>query len=80
MFDITAARETTEKAFSEDKAMIEAQQRIINLTPGRRFRSTTADKGVVLYNRIIEKLVSEESSRCHAGSRSVSRDLGEDTV
>jgi len=51
------------KAFDEDKAMIEAQQRNIDLAPGQRFVATTADRGAVLFNRLVEKLTREESAR-----------------
>jgi phenylpropionate dioxygenase-like ring-hydroxylating dioxygenase large terminal subunit len=50
------------KIFAEDKAMIEAQQRIIDTSPGWRFIATSADRGVVLYNRLVETLAREEST------------------
>jgi phenylpropionate dioxygenase-like ring-hydroxylating dioxygenase large terminal subunit len=49
-------------AFSEDKAVIEAQQRIIDKTPDPRIMPTAADRGVTLFNRLVERLVREESS------------------
>jgi vanillate O-demethylase monooxygenase subunit len=51
------------KAFAEDNAMIEAQQRNIDMTPGWRFMPTTADQGVILFNRLVEKLAPEDSTR-----------------
>lgn len=59
VYDLTL----TEKAFAEDKMMIEAQQRNIDVTPGWRFISITADRGAVLFNRLVEKLAREESPR-----------------
>lgn len=50
------------KAFAEDKAIIEAQQRVIDLTPNPRIMPTSADKGVTLFNRLVERLVREEAS------------------
>jgi len=47
-------------AFAEDKVMIEAQQRIIDLTPDWRFVSTMADQGAVLFQRMVERLAREE--------------------
>lgn len=49
-------------AFGEDRVMIEAQQKIIDLDTFRRPMPTSFDKGVVLFNRLIEKLARE-----HAG-------------
>jgi len=62
-----AAREVdmsvTDKAFAEDKTMIEGQQRIIDATPHWRFISTTGDQGAVLFHRMVEKLAREESDQ-----------------
>lgn len=49
-----------DKAFAEDKTMIEAQQRVIDLDPARRAMPATFDKGVVLYQRLVERLAREE--------------------
>jgi vanillate O-demethylase monooxygenase subunit len=56
------AYEITDKecAFAEDKAMIEAQQRNIDANPNARFIATSADKAIVVFNRLIEKLLQEE--------------------
>jgi vanillate O-demethylase monooxygenase subunit len=43
-------------AFTEDRLMIEAQQRVIDGTRQPRVMPTSADKGVTLYNRLVEKL------------------------
>jgi vanillate O-demethylase monooxygenase subunit len=54
--------EIAAKAFAEDKAIIEAQQRVIDVTPHPRIMPTSADKGVTLFNRLVERLVPEEAS------------------
>ena len=43
-------------AFGEDKVMIEAQQRVIDETPAARVMPTGADKAVILFNRLVERL------------------------
>ena len=59
--------EVAAQAFAEDKAIIEAQQRVIDATPDPRIMPTNADKGVTLFNRLVERLVREEASpRPHA--------------
>ncbi|TKD50661.1 aromatic ring-hydroxylating dioxygenase subunit alpha [Sphingomonas baiyangensis] len=50
------------KAFAEDKAIIEAQQRVIDRTPDPRIMPTTADKAVTLFSRLVDRLVRAESS------------------
>jgi phenylpropionate dioxygenase-like ring-hydroxylating dioxygenase large terminal subunit len=57
-----------EKGFAEDKTMIEAQQRNIDVTPGWRFMPTTADRGIILFNRLVEKLWREERSQSREAS------------
>jgi vanillate O-demethylase monooxygenase subunit len=49
-------------AFGEDKLIIEAQHRVIHETPGARIMPTSADLGVTLYNRLVEKLASAEAA------------------
>ncbi|KRA83700.1 aromatic ring-hydroxylating dioxygenase subunit alpha [Altererythrobacter sp. Root672] len=51
------------KAFAEDKVMIEAQQRVINRSPNAQIMPTAHDKGVTLFNRLVDKLVREERER-----------------
>lgn len=51
-----------DRAFLEDKAMIEAQQRILNLTPSAKVMPTVHDRGVNLFNKIVEKLREDELS------------------
>ena len=48
------------QAFAEDKTMIEAQQLVIDETPNHRILPTAQDKGVVLFNRLVEKLARQE--------------------
>ena len=48
------------QAFAEDKVMIEAQQRSIDSAPDARIMPTTHDKGVILFNRMVEALVRQE--------------------
>jgi vanillate O-demethylase monooxygenase subunit len=49
-----------DQAFGEDKVMIEAQQRVIDDTEQARVMPTSADKGVILFNRLVERLFREE--------------------
>lgn len=48
------------QAFAEDKAMIEAQQRVIDLSPDRQVMPTAHDKAVTLFNRLVAALVKAE--------------------
>lgn len=48
------------RAFAEDKTMIEAQQRIIDTDPARPIMPTAADKGVTLFNRMMAKLAEQD--------------------
>jgi vanillate O-demethylase monooxygenase subunit len=45
-----------DQAFGEDKVMIEAQQQVINASPGVRVMPTSADTGVTQYNRLVARL------------------------
>ena len=47
-------------AFTEDKVMIEAQQKIIDRDPTRTVMPIAADKGVILFNRLMERLMRAE--------------------
>ncbi len=49
-----------ERAFLEDKVMIEAQQRILNVTPSPTVMPTVHDRGVTLFNKIVEKPRDDE--------------------
>ena len=48
------------KAFAEDKVMIEAQQRVIENTANPKVMPTVHDRGVTLFNRLVERLAKEE--------------------
>jgi vanillate O-demethylase monooxygenase subunit len=48
------------KAFAEDRTMIEAQQRIIDMTPAPSVMPTSADRAITLFNQMIAKRVREE--------------------
>lgn len=54
--------ETTRVAFAEDKVMIEEQQRVIDATANPVVTPTAHDKGVILFNRLVKKLVDQERS------------------
>jgi vanillate O-demethylase monooxygenase subunit len=49
-------------AFEEDRVMIEAQQRVIDGTADPRIMPTSADMGVTLFNRMVEKIVRVEAA------------------
>jgi len=68
--DHDAVMTYAQKGFNEDKKMIEAQQQILDSTPGWRFIPTRNDRGVLFYNQILEKLVREESSQVNPSSSS----------
>jgi nitrite reductase/ring-hydroxylating ferredoxin subunit len=65
-FGDEALRDTLMKigatAFEEDRIMIEAQQRVIDSTADPRIMPTSADMGVTLFNRLVEKIVRAEAS------------------
>ncbi len=58
--------QTIHQAFAEDKVMIEAQQRVIDTTPDPRIMPTTADKGVTIFNQLVQKLAGAAPARSHA--------------
>jgi len=49
-------------AFGEDKVMIEAQQRVIDRTPEPKVMPTAHDKGVTLFNRLVERLAKADGA------------------
>ncbi len=49
-----------DKAFGEDKVMIEAQQQVIKDTAHPQVMPTAHDRGVTLFNRLVQKLAKEE--------------------
>jgi len=48
------------EVFAEDKSMIEAQQRIIDLTPEPKIMPTAHDRGGTIFNQKVAMLVREE--------------------
>jgi vanillate O-demethylase monooxygenase subunit len=50
-----------DRAFAEDKVMIEAQQRVIDRTPSPRIMPTVHDRGVTLFNRLVDRLARAEA-------------------
>ena len=56
-----AMLEVAHMAFNEDKVMIEAQQRVINLDPGRKEVLTSADVGPTQMRAVIRQLIKAET-------------------
>lgn len=50
------------KAFNEDRTMIEAQQRNINLAPSAKMLTIAIDSGVSQFRRMMDELLEAESS------------------
>jgi phenylpropionate dioxygenase-like ring-hydroxylating dioxygenase large terminal subunit len=48
------------KAFAEDKMMIEAQQKVVDGTPNPRIMPTAHDRGLTMFNRMVERLWKQE--------------------
>ena len=55
-------------AFGEDRTMIEAQQRAIDATPQVNVMPTSADRGLTLFHRMLEKLAREDAAQCRKAS------------
>jgi vanillate O-demethylase monooxygenase subunit len=53
---------TTEIAFHEDKRIIEAQQKLIDLEPGRRMLPTSLDAGPTQFRKIVDRLIQAEAA------------------
>lgn len=49
------------KAFAEDRTIIEAQQRVIDATAAPRIMPIGADRGVTLWNLMVDKMVKAEN-------------------
>ena len=49
-------------AFNEDKEMIEAQQRVIDRSPGHRMLPTTLDAGPSRFRRMMDKMIADETA------------------
>jgi len=56
-------REVLKKAFLEDKDIIEAQQRVKSLDSSRKVMPIAADKGVILFQRVVENIIKLENSQ-----------------
>lgn len=52
----------TEQAFHEDKVIIEAQQKVIDLEPGRAMVPMSFDAGPIQYRRILRQLAEREAA------------------
>jgi phenylpropionate dioxygenase-like ring-hydroxylating dioxygenase large terminal subunit len=50
------------KAFAEDRAMIESQQKIIDATPNPKVMPTKADRGATMFNNMVAKQLREEAA------------------
>lgn len=50
------------QAFAEDKTMIEAQQAIIDKTESPRVMPSAHDRGVIMFNKLVERLAKEEGA------------------
>lgn len=50
------------QAFAEDKVMIEAQHKVIGATSNPVIMPTAHDKGVTIFNRLVEKMAKEEAA------------------
>ncbi len=49
------------RAFAEDRTIIEAQQRVIDATAAPRIMPISADRGVTMFNLMVDKMVKAES-------------------
>jgi vanillate O-demethylase monooxygenase subunit len=56
----------TERAFQEDKAIIEAQQRVIDLEPDREMLPTSFDAGPTTFRRLLAQLAAAETAAAAA--------------
>lgn len=50
-----------DQAFAEDKVMIEAQQRVIDATPDPKVMPTAHDRGLTMFNRLVDKFARDEA-------------------
>ncbi|MGH3426482.1 MAG: hypothetical protein ACRDQZ_02730, partial [Mycobacteriales bacterium] len=55
-----------QETFSEDLRMIEAVQRMIQEHPGHRMRGIVADRGLVLFRHLMQKLLAAETDAAAA--------------
>lgn len=66
LFAVTAA------AFGEDKALIEAQQKLIDLDPGRRMLPTSLDAGPTRFRKLVDTLLAGDGAPPTSAVRSAS--------
>jgi vanillate O-demethylase monooxygenase subunit len=52
----------TETAFGEDKALIEAQQKLIDLEPDRRMLPTSLDAGPTRFRHLVDSLLAADGA------------------
>jgi phenylpropionate dioxygenase-like ring-hydroxylating dioxygenase large terminal subunit len=57
------------QAFNEDKAMIEAQFRVMQSAPHPPVMPTTADKPVLMFQRIMRSMMAGDDSSAHPGAQ-----------
>jgi vanillate O-demethylase monooxygenase subunit len=62
----------TETAFGEDKALIEAQQKLVDLEPDRRMLPTSFDGGPTRFRKLVDELLAPDGAPPAAGVRSAS--------
>jgi vanillate O-demethylase monooxygenase subunit len=68
------------KAFAEDRTMIEAQQRVIDMTLEPRIMPTSADRAITLFNQLVAKRCREETNKPAAGSQAAAVAQGRPTA
>jgi vanillate O-demethylase monooxygenase subunit len=61
-------RDLAVAAFTEDKLMLEAQQRIIDADPARRMMLFDVDRAPMLYARLVDRLLAQENGAALATS------------
>lgn len=59
--DAEAMLELVYGAFKEDRAMIEAQQKVMDLTPGAQPMLTNSDKAAVIFQRLMQSLARSDA-------------------
>lgn len=62
----------TEVAFGEDKALIEAQQKLIDMDPDRRMLPTSLDAGPTQFRKLVGRLLGSDGAPPSAAVRSSS--------
>ncbi|MBL8549660.1 MAG: aromatic ring-hydroxylating dioxygenase subunit alpha [Hyphomonadaceae bacterium] len=59
---LAALMSIADEAFGEDRAIVEAQQRVLDDRPDAPIMPTNSDQGVLMYNRFVAELVRDEQS------------------